>query len=98
MGKHLKKKKIEHSKVISTGVLILSIVVVTFTLIMIFITQDLSPLTVLIPSVEAAYCITAKYYYNKAALENQIKLKKVYGNDTPRYESQDDYSDIMKGW
>lgn len=82
MAKHKKrtKKKIEHSKVITTGVLSLSIIVVIFTLVMIWRTYDLSPLTVLIPSVEAAFCLTAKHYYAKATEENKIKLRQKYGD------------------
>lgn len=81
MAKHKKNAKVfEHSKIITTGVLCLSVVVVLFTLFMVWRTYDLTPLTVLIPSVEAAFCITAKHYYAKAALENQIKLKKIYGD------------------
>lgn len=75
------RKKIEHSKVITTGVLALSILVVLFTLYMIWRTEDLSPLVYLIPSVEAAFCLTAKHYYAKAAIENKIKLKQIYGED-----------------
>ncbi len=73
-------KKIEHSKIITTGVLILSVLVVLFTLFMIWKTEDMSPLAYLIPSVEAAFCITAKHYYAKAGLENQIKLRQKYGD------------------
>lgn len=73
--------KIEHSKIITTGVLILSALVVLFTLVIVWITGDTSPLQVLIPSVEAAFCITAKHYYAKAALENQIKLRQKFGED-----------------
>lgn len=76
-----KKKRVEHSKIITTGVLTLSVLVVLFTLYMIWRTNDISPLAYLIPSVEAAFCITAKHYYAKASLENQIKLKQKYGDD-----------------
>ncbi len=75
------KKHVEHSKIITTGVLILSMLVVLFTVFMVWHTEDLSPLAYLIPSVEAAFCITAKHYYAKAALENQIKLRQKYGED-----------------
>lgn len=76
-----KKRHVEHSKIITTGVLILSMLVVLFTIFMIWRTEDMSPLAYLIPSVEAAFCITAKHYYAKAALENQIKLRQIYGDD-----------------
>ena len=71
MAKHKKrtKKKIEHSKVITTGVLSLSVIVVIFTLVMIWRTYDLAPLTVLIPSVEAAFCLTAKHYYAEVEID-----------------------------
>lgn len=75
------KKKIEHSKVITTGVLILSTLVVLFTMFMVWRTNETYPLTVLIPSVEVAFCLTAKHYYIKAGMENRIKLLKQYGED-----------------
>lgn len=79
---HLKKlKKMEHSKIITTGVLSLSAIVVLFTLIMVWKTNDTSVLTVLIPSIEVAFCLTAKHYYLKAGMENRIKLMQTYGED-----------------
>lgn len=84
------KRKVEHSKVITTGVLCLSAIVVLFTLFIVYKTFDTSPLTVLIPSIEAAFCITAKHYYAKAAIENQIKLRQIYGDLAREVERDSD--------
>lgn len=83
------KRKIEHSKIITSGVLVLSAIVVLFTLVMIWRTEDTSVLSILIPSVETAFCLTAKHYYAKAAAENQIKLSLKYG-DVPVVDSTAD--------
>ncbi|MCZ9312873.1 MAG: hypothetical protein O0V67_05810 [Methanocorpusculum sp.] len=93
MAKHRVKKPVEHSKVITTGVLILSAIVVIFTLVMVWRTYDMSPLSILIPSIEAAFCLTAKHYYAKAALENQIKLRQQYGDDAKEAIEQSQAAD-----
>lgn len=50
-------------------------VVVIFSLYMIWITKDLSPLAYLIPSVFVELATATGFYYTKARAENEIKLK-----------------------
>ena len=68
------KKKLEFSKKIFIGVTIVTISVTIFTLIMIWKTNDLSPLMYLIPSVFAEMGAATGFYFNKAKAENEIKI------------------------
>lgn len=69
------KKKLEFSKKIFIGVSIATILVTIFTLIMIWRTNDLSPLMYLIPSVFAEMGAATGFYFNKAKVENEIKIR-----------------------
>ena len=68
------KKKLEFSKKIFIGVTSVTISVTIFTLIMIWKTNDLSPLIYLIPSVFAEMGAATGFYFNKAKAENEIKI------------------------
>lgn len=70
------KKPMEFSKKIFIGVTIGVVLVVVFSCIMIWRTNDLSPLMYLIPSVCAELATATAFYYNKAKAENKIKLMK----------------------
>lgn len=56
------------------------------TFIMVWRTNDLSPLAYLIPAVFTELGVGTGFYYSKAKAENRIKLRKMYGpeiyNDT----------------
>lgn len=73
------KTKREFSKVIFIGVSAVNIAVILFTMIMIFRTNDLSPLMYLIPATAAEMATATGFYYEKAKAENRIKLMKEYG-------------------
>lgn len=75
------KKKIEFSKIIVVFVGVVTVLVTTFTLYMVYITQDLSPLDTLITLVFGAFATAMGFYYNKAKFENLIKLRKKYGSE-----------------
>lgn len=64
------KKKIAFSKIIFAGVSIMTISVVIFSFVMMYITGDLSPLAYLIPSVFAELATATGFYYRKAEKEN----------------------------
>lgn len=51
-------------------------VVIVFTLVMVWRTCDLTPLQYLIPSVAAETATGTGFYYAKAKVENRIKLMK----------------------
>jgi hypothetical protein len=72
---HVTKKKLEFSKKIFIGVTIITLSVTIFTLIMIWRTNDLSPLMYLIPAVFAEMGAATGFYFNKAKAENEIKIR-----------------------
>ncbi|MEG2018546.1 MAG: hypothetical protein RR128_08825 [Clostridium sp.] len=74
-----KKVNMEFSKKLFIGVSLLNIVIVVFTLIMIWKTLDLSPLSYLIPSAFGELATATGFYYSKAKAENKIKLMKTEG-------------------
>jgi len=71
---YVTKKKLEFSKKIFIGVTMVTISVTIFTLIMIWRTNDLSPLMYLIPSVFTEMGAATGFYFNKAKAENEIKI------------------------
>lgn len=84
--KRVQKAKREFSKTILMFIGAVTVVVTAFTLIMIWRTNDLSPLAYLIPAIFAELATATGFYYSKAKAENRIKLRKQYGpeiyNDT----------------
>lgn len=70
------RNKMEFSKKIFIGISITTAVIVIFSLVMMYRTNDLSPLTYLIPAVFAEMATATGFYYNKAKLENKIKILK----------------------
>lgn len=77
--KRVQKAKREFSKTILMFIGAVTVVVTAFTLIMIWRTNDLSPLAYLIPAVFAELATATGFYYSKAKAENRIKLRKLYG-------------------
>lgn len=75
----------EFSKKILIFAAIVNVVVIVFTLVMVWRTCDLSPLAYLIPAVAAETATGTGFYYAKAKVENRIKLmrqNKVTPNET----------------
>lgn len=77
--KRVRKAKREFSKTILMFIGAVTVVVTAFTLIMIWRTNDLSPLAYLIPAIFAELATGTGFYYSKAKAENRIKLRKLYG-------------------
>lgn len=73
------KPPVEFSKLIMIVVGAVTVLVTAFTLIMVWRTNDLSPLGYLIPAVFAELAAATGFYYSKAKAENRIKLRKIYG-------------------
>lgn len=74
-----KKPKLEFSKKLFIGVSFFNVVIVIFTLVMVWRTLDLSPLNYLIPATFAEFATATGFYYSKAKAENKIKLMKSQG-------------------
>lgn len=79
MGKHTQKKKLEFSKVVAITAIVMWLLVNLFGMVMMVVTYDLTPLAYVIGSVDAVVAVVLGFYYGKAKAENQIKLKKLYG-------------------
>lgn len=93
MKKILTKPKIEFSKIIIVIAGIINITVIGFTIFMIYRTCDLSPFAYLIPSVATEVATGTAFYYNKAKIENKIKLMSLY-NIKPTEECFNDNEEI----
>ena len=74
-----KNPPVEFSKLIMVVIGAVTVLVTAFTLIMVWRTNDLSPLGYLIPAVFAELAAATGFYYSKAKAENRIKLRKMYG-------------------
>jgi hypothetical protein len=75
MGQYKRRKRpLEFFKKILIIAAITNMVVIIFALIMMWRTNDLSPLAYLIPSVAAEVATGTGFYYSKAKAENKIKL------------------------
>lgn len=80
MVKHTKqKRKPEFSKVVAVIGIVMWLIVNIFGMAMMVLTYDLTPLAYVIGSVDAVVAVVLGFYYWKAKAENQIKLKKEYG-------------------
>lgn len=73
-----RKGGMEYSKRITVVIFAVSIAILVFSCVMIWRTEDLSPLIPMIGFVEAVTGVTIAFYYNKAKAENKIKLMKYY--------------------
>lgn len=83
MAKHA--KKMEFSKKILIFVGIINIIVIAFSVLLMWRTMDTSPLCYLIPSVAAEVSISTNAYYSKARRENLLKI--MQNNNVPINEN-----------
>lgn len=74
--RRVRKQPWEFSKKILIVAGVTNGIVIIFTMVMIWRTLDLTPLTYLIPSVAAEVATGTGFYYSKAKVENRIKLMK----------------------
>jgi len=77
--KHSAKRKKEFSKIITVVGLTMWGVVNIYALVMMAVILDLTPLALVLGSVDAVVAIICGHYFWKAKAENIIKLKKAYG-------------------
>jgi len=85
MGRKKRKKNMEFSKKILVFVGIINVIVIVFSVVLMWRTMDTSPLCYLIPSVAAELSISTNAYYSKARRENILKIMK--SNDVPVNEN-----------
>lgn len=80
------KKKLEFSKIMAVIAIVMWLIVNLFGLAMMAITFDLTPMGYIIGSVDAVVAVVMGFYFNKAKVENQIKLKQAYKELAPEPE------------
>lgn len=73
-----KKQTIEFSKKIFYIITTLTIVIVLYSMAIMWYTKDSSALSYLIPAIFGELGVSTGFYYWKARTENQIKLEKKY--------------------
>lgn len=83
------KPKFEFSKIMMIVTGSINISVIIFSMIMMWRTEDLSPLMYLIPSVSGECGVIVAFFLNKSKLENKIKLMRIYQVQPER----EDFSD-----
>lgn len=84
------------SKLLCIIIMSITVLVVVFTIILMVITNDLSPLEYLIPSVFVEASVISGFYSYKAKTENKIKLetRRLILEKVLNGEIQEDYDDI----
>lgn len=84
------------SKLLCVTIMALTILIVIFTIILMIITNDLSPLEYLIPSVFVEASVISGFYSYKAKTENKIKLetRRLILEKVLNGEIQEDYDDV----
>lgn len=85
--------KTEFSKLIMMGVGAVTVLVTAFTLFIVYDTKDTSPLSYLIPAIFAELATATGFYYSKARVENEIKLRKQYGSEIFNDVKGEDFND-----
>lgn len=89
------KQKTEFSKKIFNIVITLFIIVIFYSMVLMWKTDDTSPLYYLIPSVGGLTATSVGFYYHKAQVENRIKLSREYKmseEEIKNIESEEQYT------
>jgi len=87
-----RKRKMEFSKKIFTGVAIGTVLVVIFSLVMVWRTGDTTPLAYIIPAVFVELATATGFYYKKAEKEN-TKGGIIYDSAMAEQEYNEEYSE-----
>lgn len=96
-----KKQRISFSKLMCIAIILLTFIVVGFAIALMIITNDVTPLEYLIPSVFAEASVVTGFYSYKAKAENKIKLEtrrlileKALGTE---FEEEEEYDEEDEG-
>lgn len=85
-----KKRKTEFSKKLLYVIFGVTGIIIAFTLAIVWKTGDTSPLSYLIPAIFVEVATATGFYFWKARMENEIKLKQIYGyNIEPNKDEQE---------
>lgn len=84
-------KKREFSKKILVFMTVFVVAITVFSLVLMWQTKDTSPLAYLIPAVFAEYATATGFYYWKARAENEIKLRRTFGEVADKALGNNEY-------
>ena len=91
----MKKHTTEFSKIILLVIAVVLLLVIVFSMIMIAVTRDLSPIDWILGGLFSLADVAVAFYYWKARKENEIKLRAAYGKEmTDGIIGNNDESDV----
>lgn len=90
-----KKKKVEFSKKIFYIITTLTVVIIFYSMALMWKTEDASALAYLIPAIFTELATCTAFYYWKARTENKIKLEKKYKVKTEE-DTEDEIDDEVE--
>lgn len=79
-------KKMEYSKKILLVLMAIQIVIIGYSMALMWHTESADMLAYLIPSVSAELSVAVGFYYNKAKRENELKIREAYKEKNIKYE------------
>jgi len=88
-------KKFEFSKLIFIGVSTGTVIITALSFVLMFKFGDLSPLAYLIPADFLELATATAFYYNKAKVENRIKLKQAYKQELTPEDFKEEQSNEL---
>lgn len=92
--KNKKNNTYEFSKIFAIAILICTCIVTFFACFMMYRTEDISSLPVIITAIFAELATSTGFYYSKAKAENKIKLKNEIIFNTLKLKTEFDEGDI----
>ena len=91
---YMRKHTTEFSKVILFAISAVLLIVIIFSMIMMAITSDLTPLDWILGGLFSLADVAVAFYYWKARKENEIKLRVIYGKEVAGGTESNDETDV----
>ena len=90
----MRKHTTEFSKVILFVISAVLLVVIIFSMVMMAVTKDLTPLDWILGGLFSLADVAVPFYYWKARKENEIKLRVIYGKEMADGTESNDEADV----
>lgn len=90
----MRKHTTEFSKVILFAISAVLLIVIIFSMIMMAVTSDLTPLDWILGGLFSLADVAVAFYYWKARKENEIKLRVIYGKEMADGTKSNDETDV----
>ena len=90
------KKKFEFSKIIFVYIAIMFTIVIIFTMVLMWVTQDTSAVAYLIPAVGGLMATTVGFYSWKAKAENVLKIQQNASSEINADEIAESVKEILE--